>query len=123
MALGDFVRSERRRRGLTQQELAVAASVDMSYISKIENARLRHTPSAQTLAAIAKALGAEELAVLELAGKLPSSLEFAASAEARAFLEAARHRVAAPEDWSRLTEYVESEAFGNDRQPKRKAEE
>ena len=37
MELGDFVKQERKRQGLTQQELAHKASVGLNFVYQLEN--------------------------------------------------------------------------------------
>ena len=39
MSFGQQVRSLRKARGMSQKELAAKASIDFTYLSKIENAR------------------------------------------------------------------------------------
>ena len=51
--------------------MAEWASIDFTYLSKIENDRLDHTPSIKTIHDPASALGADELELLELANKPP----------------------------------------------------
>jgi transcriptional regulator with XRE-family HTH domain len=81
--------------------------VDPTYLSKIENDRLEHTPSVRTIQAIAAAVRADEIELMELANKLPPVLEvFAREPEARRFLTASKSLRTA-EDWRAATEFVE----------------
>jgi len=75
MKLGQYIKELRRQRHLTQRQLAEKISVDFSYLSKIENDRLEHTPSLKTLQDLAKALEVDELELMELAGKVPTILQ------------------------------------------------
>jgi transcriptional regulator with XRE-family HTH domain len=103
------LRRLRLEAGLSQRQLAMAAGVDMSYVSKLENGRVAHTPSAKTLSALARALGVQELDLLERAGKLPP--ELAGQPEAVAVLRAAGQRIPSAAGWRKLLEYVESPDF------------
>jgi transcriptional regulator with XRE-family HTH domain len=55
--LGDRIRRYREEKGLSLSELALRANVSKGYLSTIENDPHRKRPSAQTLYAVAKALG------------------------------------------------------------------
>ncbi|MDP9257805.1 MAG: helix-turn-helix domain-containing protein [Actinomycetota bacterium] len=109
MTFGEHIRGLRHERGLTQRDVAAAAGVDFSYISKLENGRLPHTPSAKTIAVLATALDANELELLQLAGKLPP--ELARQPEAVAVLRAAGRRIPSAAGWRKLLDYVESQDF------------
>ena len=75
MTLGQYLKELRRQRHLTQRQLAEQIGVDFSYLSKIENDRLEHTPSLKTLQDLAKALEVDELELMELADKVPPVLK------------------------------------------------
>jgi transcriptional regulator with XRE-family HTH domain len=109
MTFGSHIRGLRRERGLTQRDVAAAAGIDFSYISKLENDRLPHTPSAKTIAVLATVFGTNELELLQLAGKLPP--ELARQPEAVAVLRAAGRRIPSPAGWRKLLDYVESQDF------------
>jgi transcriptional regulator with XRE-family HTH domain len=55
--LGKNVRRIRRQRGLTQEELAFEAEIDLTYVGGIE--RGKRNPSLLVMARIAKALGVQ----------------------------------------------------------------
>lgn len=55
--VGSNVRKRRQERGLTQEQLAFAAEIDLTYVGGIE--RGKRNPSVIVLARIAEALGAE----------------------------------------------------------------
>jgi len=55
--LGENVRSLRRERGLTQEQLAFEAKIDLTYVGGIE--RGRRNPSLLVIARIGAALGVE----------------------------------------------------------------
>jgi len=109
MTFGSHIRGLRRERGLTQRDVAAAAGIDFSYISKLENDRLPHTPSAKTIAMLATVFDTNELELLQLAGKLPP--ELARQPEAVAVLRAAGRRIPSPAGWRKLLDYVESQDF------------
>ena len=72
--LGERIRELRTERRLTQAQLAEQTHVDHTYLSKIENDRLDHTPSIKALRDLAKALAVDELELMHLAGKVPPIL-------------------------------------------------
>jgi transcriptional regulator with XRE-family HTH domain len=76
MRFGDRVRELRRLRGLTQQKLAERLSVSLSYISKVENARLNvgDYPSESFVLKLAEALNAEADELLLLTDRVPEAL-------------------------------------------------
>ena len=55
--VGANVRKRRQQRGLTQEQLAFAAEIDLTYVGGIE--RGKRNPSVLVLARISEALGAE----------------------------------------------------------------
>jgi transcriptional regulator with XRE-family HTH domain len=60
--VGTNVRRHRQRAGLTQEQLAFAAEIDLTYVGGIE--RGKRNPSVLVLARIAEALGTEPLELL-----------------------------------------------------------
>jgi transcriptional regulator with XRE-family HTH domain len=62
LAIGDAIRLLRKERGFTQEGLAAAAGLNLSYLSAVE--RADNNPTFLTLVAIANSLGVtlEELA-------------------------------------------------------------
>lgn len=69
-AMGAMLRAHRKANGLTQREVADAAGIDFTYLSKIENGRLRFPPSDATIERLAGIVGCEPLTLLEASGKL-----------------------------------------------------
>ena len=69
-SFGQRVREMRKARGLSQKELAAKASIDFTYLSKIENAR-RLPPRERVIRAMAVALQIDEGELMTLAGKVP----------------------------------------------------
>jgi transcriptional regulator with XRE-family HTH domain len=61
--VGKNVRRLRTQRGLTQEELAFEAEIDLTYVGGIE--RGRRNPSLMVLARIAKVLGVHPALLLE----------------------------------------------------------
>jgi HTH-type transcriptional regulator, competence development regulator len=107
MNFGERLRQLRKDRGLTLRGLAEKINVDFSYLSKIENDRLPHTPSADTVRAIASALDANPIELLRMADKLPPELNsMNAGPAARRFMERAT-QVASPDDWEALLNLLE----------------
>jgi HTH-type transcriptional regulator, competence development regulator len=108
MTLGQRIRGLRKQKSLTQRQLAELAGIDFSYLSKIESGKLEHTPSVRTLQDIARALGVDELELMELADKLPSVLEpIARNQEALRFFRKATETIKTSEGWRDLLDYLE----------------
>ena len=76
MQFGERVRELRVSLGLTQQVLADRMSVSVSYISKVENAKLHFGdyPSEKFIQKLACELQADEDELLLLADKVPASI-------------------------------------------------
>ena len=62
--VGRNVRRLREQRGMTQEQLAFDARIDLTYVGGIE--RGRRNPSLMVMARLAEALGAELKELLEL---------------------------------------------------------
>lgn len=71
MSLGTAIRSLRKERGWTQEQLSAYANVGRSYISMLENDE-RPNVSARIIARIASALGVSIDYLMRQAGSLPS---------------------------------------------------
>ena len=73
MRFGKRVRQLRKQRQLTQQDLAEALGVSLSYISKVENERLNtgDYPSESFVHKLADALDADEDELLLLTDRVP----------------------------------------------------
>ena len=76
MQFGKRVRELREHRGWTQKELTDRLGVSVSYISKVENERLRFGdyPSEKFIHKLAAELDADEDELLLLADKVPDAL-------------------------------------------------
>ena len=108
MSFGKEIRALRKTKGLTQRQLAEQVGVDFTYISKIENDRVDHTPSIKTIRRLAEALNADELELMERANKIPSVLgPIAANEDARRFFHRAAETIKSPEGWRDLLDYLE----------------
>jgi superfamily II DNA or RNA helicase/transcriptional regulator with XRE-family HTH domain len=105
--LGQRIRQLRQERRLTQRQVADAADIDVTYLSKIENGRLEHTPSVKTLLDLAGALAVDELELMSLANKVPTVLEsIADSKEAVRFFRHVSETVRSPAEWRELLAYL-----------------
>lgn len=71
---GKLICKLREERGVTQRKLAEAIGSNYTYLSKIENGRLDHTPNSKTLIAIADALGIDRDWLLTECGRPPEKL-------------------------------------------------
>jgi len=115
---GERLRALRKERGLTLRALAEAVRVDFTYLSKIENMKDGYLPGADTIRAMAAALDADPLELLELADKVPPEMELIASnARARRFLQRAQE-IASPEDWDALLRVLEDRQKSRSRRKK-----
>jgi len=111
--LGQRVKELRRGRGITQRQLAAETGVDFTYLSKIENDRLEHTPSIRTLQDLARALEVDELELMELANKVPPVLEaIARDKEALRFFRRATEMIKTTEGWRELHSYLDQREKG-----------
>jgi HTH-type transcriptional regulator, competence development regulator len=105
---GAKLRALRQEKGMTLRTLAEAAGVDFTYLSKIENDRVEHLPSVETIRDLAQALEVEPMQLLQLANKLPPELaQLAGNDKARRFFQRAQE-VASPKDWDALLDLLES---------------
>ena len=105
--LGARIRELRKAKQLTQRQLAQQLGVDFSYLSKIENDKLEHTPSLKILEQLATELGVDELELLELADKMPPVLrDLTINAEAMRFLRRAS-RVTSAQTWRALSDHLD----------------
>ena len=108
MKLGERSRELRKERHLTQRRLAAMVNIDFTYLSKIENERLEHTPSIKTIQGLAKALNVDEMELLELANKIPSGFEkIVRNKEALQFFRRATQTIDNPKLWKELMRYLE----------------
>lgn len=109
--LGQRIKALRSESGLTQRRLAEEAGVNFTYLSKIENNRLEHTPSIKTLQDLARVLSIDELELMELmelANKLPPVLDaIARDKEALRFFRRATATITTSEGWRDLSAYLE----------------
>jgi transcriptional regulator with XRE-family HTH domain len=103
ITFGAMLRGLRRQVGLSQRELAHRASLDFSYISKVENSRLP-PPAADTIVLLCSILGVSADDLLAATRKLPTDVEenISASATAQAFLREAQSLT--DDQWQQLTQ-------------------
>jgi len=108
MSFGQHIKELRRLRGFTQRQLAERMGVDFTYLSKIENDRLEHTPSFRTLQGLSRALEVDELELLALANRLPSVLRaITSNTDALRFFRRATEIIKNSEGWRDLLAYLE----------------
>jgi transcriptional regulator with XRE-family HTH domain len=70
--IGYFVKNERVRLKLTQEELAEKAKMKATYLSKLERDQLPTPPSEEVLISLAYALQADPHEIIVKAGRVPS---------------------------------------------------
>jgi HTH-type transcriptional regulator, competence development regulator len=108
MTLGERLKGLRQAKRYTQRQLAEIAGVDFTYLSKIENDRLEHSPSIKTLQVLARLLGADELELITLADKMPAALrDIAQSQEALQYFRKVSMVAKSPHDWRRLSQRLD----------------
>jgi len=118
-SFGARIRDLRRSASLTQRQLAERAGLNFTYVSKIENDRLEHTPSIRAIQDLARALQVDELELMDAANKVPPLLEaIARDKDALRFFRRATQTVTSPEGWRDLFNYLERK--GQPRQSKRR---
>lgn len=111
MEFSERLRSLRKEARLSQRELAEAIGVDFTYLSKIENRRVK-PPSEAVLkkisAELARALIRDETELADelitMAGKVPSDLAetLSKNPDAVRFLRSIGDDVTSPDEWRRL---------------------
>lgn len=103
MTFGRTIRDLRKRKGMSQKELADKAGIDFTYLSKIENDRMP-PPSEKTIRAMAEVLETDADELIRLAGKVPTDLvDFLISDPAAIkALRSIQGDVRSGEDWSEL---------------------
>ena len=57
MSLGEIVRGQRERAGLTQDQLALQIGISKPYLSNIETGKTKNPPSDRILSGLERALG------------------------------------------------------------------
>lgn len=116
MTLGSRIKALRRDAKLSQRELAdrvarrLKSGFDFTYLSKIENDRVEHPPSASALVALAAELEANSDELLALAGKAPPDVgEMLKRSEgARLFFRSALDAGLSEEDWRKLLAEIQN---------------
>lgn len=109
---GTKLRSMRTANAMSQRALAQASGLTPSYVCKIESGSLQTPPSADAVTSLAKALGTDEVELLNAAGRVPSPFEVIGSQpEATRFFRRASEQIQDPRDWDRLTAMIDSPDF------------
>ena len=112
MTVGERIKALRKAKGYTQRQLADLTGVDFTYLSKIENDRLEHTPSIKALQTLARVLEADELELLTLADKMPAALrDVSQSQDALQFYRKASLMAKSPRDWRTLSQRLDDIAM------------
>jgi transcriptional regulator with XRE-family HTH domain len=100
---GVRLREDRMARGMTVRQLAEAAQVNYSYITKIETSDEAIRVSDAIVRSLARSLDVDELEYLHIAGLIPEPLgTMLACRESREFYLAAESKNLTPEDWLNL---------------------
>ena len=72
---GRLIRQARKDKADSQRELAAMLSVDLTYLSKLENDRADYAPKEEVIRALARNLDINEEELIFLAGRLPQQYE------------------------------------------------
>lgn len=113
---GQRIRELRLQHSLSQRALGERAKVDFTYLSKIENDRLEHTPSIKTIQDLARVLEVDELELMSLANKVPPALQvIARDKDALRFFRRATSVLKSPEEWRDMLEYLDRQHAGKSR--------
>lgn len=106
MTFGEKLRELRVEKGISQRDLAAAADIDFTYLSKVENGRMP-PPAQATIVKLAHALDADSDQLLQMAGKIPTDLGqvIAKTPEMPAFLRSLNEL--SPEDIKQVTSFAE----------------
>ena len=100
---GKQVRYDRETANMTVRELAKEASIDYSYVSKIENGKATSRLSRNVVKGLAQALNADELEYFRLSGLLPETLvDCLKDPKARDFLRRISESNLSSKDWQAL---------------------
>lgn len=74
-SFGELLRKWRKKRGLSQRDLAQRVGIDFSYVSKVENdVPGFESPSEEALSRLADALEVDPDEMITRAGKIPSDV-------------------------------------------------
>lgn len=100
---GHRLRHDREQAGMTVRQLADAASINYSYVTKIEKSKGKSGVSDGVVRALAAALNADEYEYLYLSQLVPESIEpIFATDESREFLHEVTSRELNADDWQAL---------------------
>ena len=99
---GKQVRYDRESANMTVRDLAKEASIDYSYVSKIENGKATSRLSREVVKALALALNVDELEYFRLSGLLPKSLDCLKDPKVREFLHRISSESLSKSDWAAL---------------------
>jgi len=106
-AFGQQLRRDRSAAGLSIRQLAQIASIDYSYVSKIETGAGITRLSLAVVRALAAALKADEVEYFRLSGFLPSQLEtLLSSDQSLEFVRTAAELPLADDDWQALRGFL-----------------
>ncbi len=108
---GQRLRQDREKAGMTVRQLAEAASINYSYITKIEKSTAKTGVSDVVVRALASALNVDEYEYLYLSQLVPKSIEpIFATDESREFLHEVTSRKLNSDDWQALQRCLETRA-------------
>lgn len=102
---GQFLKSIRREKGISQRDLAEKVGIDFSYISKIENDRMP-APAAETIIRISQVLGVSEEILLANSNKISADMSNAISSSPSAikFMNEVKSMGLSEQEWTSLTQ-------------------
>ena len=101
------LRRDREAAGLTVRQLASAADINYSYITKIEKSSSKTGISRSVVRSLAVALDADEFEYLHLSGLVPEPLDaLLATSESREFLREVTSQDLSSQDWQALCRQI-----------------
>ena len=71
VTFGKIVKQARKRKNISQRELAKLIGIDFTYLSKIENNRTDYPPKEEVIKSLAQELELNSEELIFLAGKIP----------------------------------------------------
>ncbi len=104
---GIRVRRDRLEANLSIRQLATAAAIDYSYVSKIETGAISARLSQDVVRRLADALHADEVEYFQLSGLLPDTLRNLIQFDStREFFRVASRQSLDDEDWQALNQWL-----------------
>lgn len=106
-SFGQRLRQDRLAADLTIRQLASAASIDFTYVSKIETGAAKTRLSLEVVRSLASSLGSDEVEYFRLSGLLPVPLgDLLSCDQSLEFVRSAAEQDLGVEDWIALQRFL-----------------